>query len=249
MDGLSCKNGDRCAGRDDTGPYPTTNPLCHHCLSRDTPHIRGLLYDYLDLAQLHEPSMSQAPGDGVSGSRERPIPIKTAVDALQREIAHVTATWEYELRVACRLSDPRPPGSLAPKARTGWLIQRALDIIGPRVEFLSRLPATRVCPTGIEDDPTLMEGWEAVGHLVDLHHRAKSMLGRTVRRFWVPGECWSCPAYPKPGEDGPLYRAEPRYEGDPMQISCDRCGAYRAYADYEHYQQNLRLWPDHGTAA
>jgi hypothetical protein len=240
--------------------YPTHRPLCDGCLTAAEPDIRGLVFDYLDLEQLHEPAMSQAAKENTGGSRERPVPVNAHAEALQAEIVHATAVWEYELRVAGRLSDP---GTFQPlwrttvydsinlehdtsvqlKARSGHLVQRAVGIIAPRLERLAAMPATVVCPAGVEDEPVAMFGWEAVHQLQALHQRARGMLGRTTRRFWIPGECWTCGAHPTQTTDGPLYRAEPRDQGDPMQVWCDRCGATRPYAEFETYMATL-LWPE-----
>nr|WP_221374379.1 hypothetical protein [Actinoplanes polyasparticus] len=262
MDGHdgTCNNADRCAGYDPQlklGAH-TSRPLCGDCLDQAARNIRSLVFDYLDLAQLHEPTLSQAIAERASGSKERPIPISQHVEALQAEIVHVTTTWEYELRVACRLSDPgtvRPSWRVttsnyepALKTRPGTAVQRAVEVIGSRLERLSQLPATVVCPTGVDDEPADMYGWQAVQQLTDLHGRARGMLGRTTRRFWIPGECWACPSRPVRGVDGPLYRSEPKFEGDPMQVNCDKCSAYRAYPDYETYMATL-LWPELEVAA
>ncbi|WP_250029763.1 hypothetical protein [Paractinoplanes maris] len=257
-----CNSGEQCRAFDPVAKhaYPTTDPLCRACLEHAQPAIRGLVFDYLDLAQLHEPSMSQAIAERASGSKERPIPISQHVEALQAEIIHVATTWEYELRVACHLSDPHNSAPIADwhttltkpvplaKVRPGAAVQRAIGVIAPRLDRLAALPATAVCPAGIEDQPVDMCGWQAVQQLTDLHGRARAMLGRTTRRFWIPGECWACQAHPVRGVDGPLYRSEPRFEGDPMQVNCDKCSAYRAYPDYETYMATL-LWPELEVAA
>lgn len=265
----SCLNADRCAHWDPgtkQGAH-TRDPLCDDCLDRAARDIRNLTYDYLDLAQLHEPSMSQAITEKASGSKDKPILISAHVEALQAEIVHVTTTWEYELRVTCRLPDPHGVVPVAdwhttitrpaplPKVRPGAAVQRAINIIAPRVARLARIPATAVCPTGAEDTHAEMYGWEAVLHLTALHSRARAMLGRTTRRFWIPGECWTCDARPLRGVDGPLWRTEPQFadpgeEGrrDPMQVNCDKCGASRPYPDFETYMATL-LWPTLEQAA
>ena len=141
-----CKAYDRIAGH----PYPTSAPLCPDCLAAAEPDVRGLLYDYLDLAQLHAPAMSQAPSEHTSGGEiEASMPLRGHVEALQAEILHVTATWEHALRAHQRLSNP---GTWAPlwtrtvydhlnlvtgrpglkRARAGAQLQRALSIITPR---------------------------------------------------------------------------------------------------------------------
>jgi hypothetical protein len=250
----TCESGPACKNHDGHTAFPTSDPLCAGCLEAAEPEVRALVYDYLDLAQLHEASMSQAITEKTGGSKEKQMLLVAHVEALQAEIVHVATTWEYELRVAARLSDPynatpiadwhttvSKPAPLA-KVRPGFALQRAIGIIGPRMRLLSRLPGTAVCPTGIEDDPVEMAGWEAVHQLVDLHGRCRSTLGRTVRKFWIPGECWHCDARPKPGTDGPLFRAEPLRFEDPMQVSCSQCGTTRPYADYEQFQANLQ-WP------
>jgi hypothetical protein len=262
----TCHSDQHCRAHDGKTAYPTSDPLCPDCLEAAQPDVKGLLYDYLDLAQLHAPAMSQAPSEHTSGgSTEAAIPLAVHVDELQAEIVHALSTWEYEIRVACRLHDP---GTFAPlwrstvydhfqlgtrnpqthKARAGSVVQRAVATLLPRLDRLARLPATVVCPRGIEDEPVEMAGWEAVHHLQSLHNRARGALGRTTRKFWIPGECWACDARPTPGQDGPLYRSEPREYEDAMQVNCTVCGNSRPYADYETYMTTV-LWPDAGTDA
>lgn len=252
-----CASGLACKAPDDT---PKRGPLCDHCLDGAGRDIRGLVYDFLDLAQLQEPAMSQAPSETSGGSREAPMPLSGHVEALQAEIVHVLSVWEYELRIACRLSNPK---TFAPlwrtavydgidfvrrnpatyKARAGKIVQRAAAIIAPRLDRLAALPAVTVCPTGIEDEPVPMTGWEAIHQLQDLHGRCRGVLGRTTRKFWIPGECWHCGAHPVRDVDGPLFRSEPRHHEDPMEVHCARCDATRGYRDYETYMSTL-LWPE-----
>lgn len=237
-----CRSAERCTARTPEGPYPTSDPLCLSCLGAAARDVRSLIYDYLDLAQLHEASLSQAITEKTGGSKDSPMLISGHVEALQAEIVHVTTTWELEVRAVARLSE-------APvNVRAGAQVQHAVNTLGPRLPMLSRLPATTVYRTGCEDTPADVEGWEAVHHLQALHARARATLGRTKRTFWIPGECWACAARPTPGAEGPLYRSEPRFADDPMQVDCDRCHATRPYPDYEQYMATL-LWPDVATDA
>lgn len=253
----SCRGerGCKAYGRDVANqPALTDDPLCDACLDCARPDIRALVYDYLDLAQLHETSLSQAISEKTAGSKESPMLLAGQVEELQAEILHVTTTWEGEVRSAANLTTGRrlPVPAWATtrshplplvRVRAGAAVQRALGILLPRLRNLSLLPAVAVRPAGIEDDPEDVAGWEAVHHLQSLHGRARAALGRTRRTFWIPGECWSCDARPVRGVDGPLYRSEPRRFEDPMEVRCDKCGAIRPYPDYEHYMTGL-LWPD-----
>lgn len=262
-DHQNCVNADRCPGYNPATKLgaDTSGPLCHDCLDRADPDIRGLVYDYLDLAQLHEAPMSQAPSEHTTGGgHESPILLVAHIDALQAEIVHATSLWEHALRAVDRMHNPH---TFAPlwrthlydhqnltrgstglrKARPGALVQRAVGVIAARLERLAGLPATTVCPTGIEDEPVPMAGWEAVHQLQHLHARARSALGRTTRKFWIYGACWTCDARPAEGVDGPLWRSEPRRDGDPMDVNCGTCMASRPYGDYERYMVEL-AWPE-----
>jgi hypothetical protein len=263
-----CRSGEHCRAFDPVTKhaYPTGQPLCDACLEHAQPAITGLTFDYLDLAQLHEPAMSQAPSEHTSGGAiHSPMPLAAHVTELQAEIVHVVSVWEYELRVAHRLSDPRTFAPLWRRtvydqieltqgarqirpARPGAIVQRAVGIISHRLGNLARMPSTLVCPTGVDDEPIEMAGWEAVHQLQALHGRTRGLLGRTVRKFWIYGDCWACPARNKRGEDGPLWRSEPLREDDPMQVNCSACNTARPYPDYERYMAELE-WPELEAAA
>lgn len=263
-DTRTCHNGTRCPGWDGQHAAPTHQPYCEPCLDRHRADIGRLLYDYLDLAQLHEASLSQAPAEHTSGGgHESPTLLADHVEALQAEIVHVVGLWEHALRAALQLPNPQTWVPLWNRhvydhirltdrtttirgARPGHIVQRATTLITTHLDRLARLDTITVCPTGIEDPPTPITGPEAVQQLAALHWRARGYLGRTVRTFWIPGECWSCPARPARDLPGPLYRSEPRAEGDPLYIHCHPCGATRPYEDYQHYQLML-LWPDQHT--
>lgn len=261
----SCASGSACRSLRLEDTPALRGPLCDACLTAAEPEVRGLVYDYLDLAQLHEASMSQAPSEHTSGGgHESPILLSGHVEALQAEIVHVTGLWEHALRAVDRLHNPRTftptwrtsiydhrnltsGATVLRKGRAGALVQRAIGVIAPRLTKLATLPPLTVCPAGIEDEPVKMAGWEAVQHLQNLHARSRSTLGRTVRRFWIYGDCWACGARQIYGIDGPLWRSEPRTEGDPLEVHCGTCAASRPYPDYERYMLDAE-WPETAVA-
>lgn len=252
-DQRTCNADTTCKAYDPVGrhAYPTNDPLCHACLDHAERDIRTLTYDYLDLAQLHEASMSQAINEKTAGSKEKTMLLVGHVEALQAEIVHVTTTWEYEVRVTAHLSDPQTLVPVAdwhttltrrtppPRMRGGAAVQRATAIIAPRLRMLSLIPATAVCPTGVEDDPQDITGWEAALQLADLHGRCRGVLGRTRRTLSLHGVC------PNPACSAQaLYRQEPRDYLDEQPVWCDTCKTQRPYADYEHFMVRLQ-WSDH----
>lgn len=258
--GRHCVSDTRCRAYDPAAKMPApvgVCPLCDDCLTDAARDIRSLPYDYLDLAQLHEASLSQALKDRTSGSHESPLLIAGQVEALQAEIVHATTTWETEVRQAARLavaehaapvaawhttvSLPTPVGG----GRPGHQVQRAAATITTHIRTLATLPATTVYPTGCEDDPTELSGVNAVDHLRELHKRARGMLGRTSPQPWIPGDCWYCEARDADTawqQGGPLYRTSPRHLEDIPTVHCAGCNHYRTYDDYETYMATL-LWP------
>ncbi|MFD6565374.1 hypothetical protein [Micromonospora profundi] len=262
--GRTCVSDTRCRAYDRLAKPPaaapvTTTPLCDACLDHHRADIQALPVDYLDLAQLHETSLSQALRDRTTGSHESPLLIAGQVQALQAEIVHATTTWETEVRHAARLAAaeqaapiadwhttlrrPTPVGA----GRPGHQVQRATGILTAHLHTLARLPATAVHPTGCEDPPEDMTGVDAIDHLTRLHGRARGILGRTSPRPWIPGDCpnTDCGARdadPAWADGGPLYRTTPRDFKDIPTVYCAACNTARSYTDYETYMTQFE-WP------
>lgn len=266
----TCVSDTRCRAYDRLAKPPaaapvTTTPLCEACQDRDRTDIQALPVDYLDLAQLHEASLSQALRDRTSGSHESPMLIAGQIQALQAEIVHAATLWETEVRQAARLAAaehaapvaawhttlkrPTPVGA----GRPGYQVQRATGILTAHLRTLANLPATAVHPTGCEDDPTDMTGVDAIEHLTSLHGRARGILGRTSPEPWIPGDCpnpdcGARDADPEWEKGGPLYRSTPRHPKDIPTVWCAKCRTGRTYTDYETYIAKF-LWPDGTTKA
>jgi hypothetical protein len=246
---IPCRNSDHC--RQHT---TARNPLCRNCLDHASRDIRALLWDWIDLEQLQIPSLAQTLTGQPNGTATPAMPLAGAPEALQAEIAWVLTTWEEIVRDAQRLSAGTATPPVAPwhttvtnpppdaRVRDGAAVHRAVGILAPRVADLARLPPTAVPPTGCEDPFADMDGVEALQQIAALHQRARSMLGRTVRDVWLPGGCMLCDAPKIDGVDGPLYRSEPREEGDEPPVWCTQCGEWRTYDDYQK-SILLIVWP------
>lgn len=229
-----CVSDTRCRGYNPTTKLPadvTTCPLCDACLTTAERDIRSLVYDYIDLEQLHNPSLSQALHIQPTAPATPPMPLNGAAEALQAEIVHVATTWEEVIRDHTGL----PPRSNDPK-RPGRALQDATRILLPRLRQLAAITTADVYPTGCEDNPTPMAGWEAIHHLQRLHQRARSMLGRTRRTRQVPGTCPNCHAN--------LHQDEPRNPEDPTPVYCaQQCGQQWSHDDYEQWMTGFLLNP------
>lgn len=237
-----CRSGDRCPDNTHGQPAPRgRTQLCDRCLDHAVEQARtdihSLLFDWLDLEQLHHPSLAQALTGQPNGSPQPAMPLNGAADALQAEIAWALGTWEHAVRADRQLHQP-PTNAV----RAGHRVWRAVTLLTRHTRTLAELPARPVQAAGCEDPPAPMDGVDALHHLSKLHARARGMLGRTRRTFWVPGDCSHCGATQTPGVPGPLYRSEPRDEGDEPPVYCDRCGNSRTEADYQRYLTML-VWP------
>lgn len=232
-----CRTGSRCPGYTPSlaEPNPATPaaPLCDACLTTATRDINQLLYDWLDLEQLHTPALSQALDTQPHGDPTPPMPLNAAADTLQAEIRHVTTTWETI--VYARRGQPEPT-----PARPGREVQRATAYLAHNTSLLARTPAHAVYPTGCEDTPTDITGWQAIHHLQHLRRRARSLLGWTRRTLHLPGTCSTC-------NHDQLHRDEPKHHQDPCDVYCTNCGTTWPHTDYQTYVTNL-IWPTRTAA-
>ncbi|MEV2239506.1 hypothetical protein [Micromonospora sp. NPDC049891] len=237
--GRHCTSDTRCRAYNTITKQPadvTSLPLCDPCLTAAHRDIRNLIYDYVDLEQLQAPTLSQALNMQPAGKAAPPMPLNGAAEALQAEIVHVATTWEDVVRDHTNLT-PRPGGTIRP----GAALQTAITTLTTHLRALASVEAADVYPTGCEDTPTTLTGWEAIHHLQHLHQRARGMLGRTHRTTHLPGTCSGC------GQDQ-LHRDEPRHAEDPCDVYCAACHTTWPHDDYQQYVTQL-VWPTRSRAA
>lgn len=139
---------------------------------------------------------------------------------------------------------PRPraaqPRDTSPR-RPGRQLDDAIRILLPRLRQLAGIEAADVYPTGCEDTPATLAGWEAIHHMQHLHQRARGMLGRTHRTTQLPGTCSGCGL-------NELRRDDPRHPDDPCDVWCAACHTTWPHTDYQQYVTQL-VWPTRAGAA
>lgn len=228
-DHTRCAARHRCRAFSPTdGPAPADiTPLCEACLAWCAGTVRKLMLDWYDLEQTL--ARTGGVGEVVSGTRDRPIPIRGDVEALQAEIRHVLCTWEQVLRDHEHLSPPR-----AGRVRPGYAVQRATRLLQPFTPVVAAIPPVPVRPTGPTDAPELQAGWEGLLGMVRLHGRAHYTLGLTTFTNQLPGECTECKesSLATAADDRQLVLA--RADGSDT-VFCRNCGARTTRDDYERY--------------
>jgi hypothetical protein len=226
----ACYAGERCRGYDRAVQKPadaTDTPLCDACLGMGQTAADKLLLDYRDLEQLIPPTLGQW-GDGQPGhSGEAPIPINTAVEALQRAIWWVATTWAEALAERYRLADPPT------RVRDGHAVQWALGIIRPRLADLARLPEVELADYPLADPDRAVQvgtavvvtipGAQGVLDLARLHRRATAALGLNGDTRKLPGHCRDC------------ARPDLRQDNGSDTVYCGHCGNRQTRDDYERY--------------
>lgn len=149
--------------------------LCWPCERHGRWAIEQLPRDWWDLSDRLSPGSSG--GGSVAGSRtEAPIPVNLGVDALMREIAYSLTAWEIRVRDVASLSDVPARG-----VRDRVAVSRAAAILTGHFPVLLALPPEARMPYD-STEPSDEDGPGAVVELTSLHHRARTMLGLTVRR-------------------------------------------------------------------
>lgn len=187
----TCANGVRCAAYDRVhhiAGRASRCPLCEECILVSGREIYALKLDYRDLAQWLPPGaggMTQR----VAGTSEPAVPLRLAVDALQRDIAWTLTAWEPVVREISNLAPERVRG-----VRQGWAVSTAVDVIAPRVRVLSRVGPMWGGFDGLDAGLVERDGVYAVASLRRLHRRAVTALGLTRHVVRLPGVCSYCGA-------------------------------------------------------
>src|SRR5881628_3372990 len=183
-----CRQGRRCKARiRDTedvwhgAGVECPESLCRPCEENAFADIRELADDYLQLIPARTEAAAHVSGPKVSGSSERPIPIRLGPDSLMAELDVETTRW------ARRITQ----GDVA-------LNDDCYTVLCSNLGTLVDLPAQLVTvwvplPDGGDDfDRIVLDGVDAVLRLSRLHQRAQSMLGLTEVTAWLAESCHVC---------------------------------------------------------
>lgn len=185
-------------------PALTPRPLCEPDRTLLFQTINQTPATYVDLYR----ALPRLNGTGpkVSGSKSPPLPLRADVEALMREMNHITTTWAEIVSAVAGLSADQPK-------RHGPAIQQACDILTRRLDALLALDtwpvaryfslkaASELPPgTGGKVFPSAgyavaivhLDGAEAAEEIFSLHAKCRSMLGLTRKRETLNIPCEHC---------------------------------------------------------
>lgn len=225
VDDYRCYRAARCAdwGPDGNGGrlgarINASHGLCPTCTRHATSAIEELRGDYETLSNLigmSRPGM----GDKVSSSRDLPVPVNLAVEALRAEMVFETACWATSVAHTSRIQwGARSLRSIRPEVR----LARAARLLSRSVPVLLAL---RGVVHAVWSDgrrvPMERDGLDGALLLLDLHYRAKAVAGlrRLVHR--LPAPCSYCQRLALERPDGS------------DTIRCAGCGSCWTWEEYE----------------
>lgn len=155
--------------------------LCRPCEEHAFAAIRMLGDDYLQLIPARTEIRSHVSGPKVSGTGERPIPIRLGPDTLMSEIEDETLRWAIRIT----RGEPIPHDNCFAVLRAN---------LGTLIGFPAQ-PVTvwRPLPDGGDDSVSMvLDGVDAVLRLARLHQRAQTILGLVETTTWLTESCHVC---------------------------------------------------------
>jgi ribosomal protein L37AE/L43A len=221
-----CRRANRCPDRQrltDTevvgALIPAETGLCPVCTTSTARAITELPTDYTELDMLLGRTNSIG-GAMVSGTRDLPIPIRTAIEAVQAAILHELCCWAESTAEVLQI---RWDNYTVGHSRPGFRVQRAARLLAAS---LSPMLALRdIVHIGWNDagEREVQERDGITGALVllDLHHRTRAVAGRTRLVHRLPAPCPRCQC-----------TALERVDGDDI-IHCRQCEHDYTWDEYD----------------
>lgn len=233
-----CRMGDRCrgdripAGNGWEPAFADGRGVCSPCEAHAR-HAIGQLRE--DWTQLTDQVGKDAGRNGIAafgggGKASPPLPLRLDVDAAARRIAWMLDVWAAAVFERLPVAEAGRRREFAERGvRQSWAVARSTRILTTHFPALLALGPTAYMPYGEDHtEPAEDDGPGAVVGLVDLHHRARQMLGETKRfeRRDLP-----CPPAPDGcGLDNVLVR-----EIGYVFVQCTNCGWWCTDAEYDEY--------------
>jgi hypothetical protein len=222
-----CRREARCVNREQVhttdGPAwagaTSSRALCDGC----TADLLAALVELPTLLGLLEAELPRGIGitleSRVGGTPETKLPLREDVDALMHAIVDTARCWEEIVRDVAGDAPPerRPARALLTPASGPSVTGRMRASLGGSVALLrARLPVLlALTPTEVERDGdwTTLDGGDACLELLDLHHRARKLVGQWRRVVHYPHD--PCPACGVP--------AITHLDGSDV-VRCESCG-------------------------
>jgi hypothetical protein len=192
--------------------------LCETCTRHLARALDELPGDYVNVSALLTPG-SRGAREFVTGSAERPIPIRVDIDAMLRDIAHESACWaESTAEVLGVVVDTQH----ARDARVGFSVQKHTRLLSGALSVLLSLRDVEHGAWAYGDWMVLArDGLDAANVFLDLHQRARSVTGAVALVNALPEPCPRCES-----------RGLERPDGSET-IACSVCGQYWTWDDYQ----------------
>ena len=219
-----CRRGNRCPDRErhDDGTVlgahiNAADGLCPACTRHVERGILELPRDYVDLDRLLGASSSIG-GQMVSGTPELKIPIQVGVEAVMADIVHEVTSWAESVAEVMRITWDTQQ---VRRCRSGYRVQRGADLLARSVSVLLALrDVAHICWDAGRRGVVERDGITGALALLELHHRTRTVAGRTRLVHRLPAPCPRC-----------WYTALERPNGDDI-ISCVNCD--RRYTQDEY---------------
>lgn len=194
-----CSRGNRCSDRvrdTETGEWAGAElravaGLCRICGSRGRDAVTQLPTDYAELSMLLAPSRTGA-GTPISGTRERPVPIRLGVEALMAEIDAEVSWWAESVLDSLGAADVAWANDVNRK-RPGARVDYGARILRYYWHELLTLPTQlHVVHDDGRHEYLERDGLDAADVILNLHQRVAALAGRTDRVTRLPAPCPKC---------------------------------------------------------